>query len=199
MKFWKQACLPALLFGSELFSITPSLLLKLEDCQHCFLRKAFHAPKFAPGILLSQLSILISVAAEIDLKKRLLLSCLITQPNMAPTMKSLFLSKMENSLDPSLPTLGIIHRIYEALQKYDLFHYFIQWFHSSISPTYAGWKKLIKLKSTEMKKDNGLNIVMTIQVCNLPKSVRKLLIGIASGQWPTSIPISLVISMHKLI
>ena len=29
-KFWKKACLPSLMFGSELFILTHSLLLKLE-------------------------------------------------------------------------------------------------------------------------------------------------------------------------
>ena len=38
IKFWKQACLPSLLFGSELFTLTPSLLLKLECCQLWFLK-----------------------------------------------------------------------------------------------------------------------------------------------------------------
>ena len=33
IKFWKQACLPSLLFGSELLTLTPSLLMKLERCQ----------------------------------------------------------------------------------------------------------------------------------------------------------------------
>ena len=30
IKFWRQACLPSLLFGSELFTVTPNLLHKLE-------------------------------------------------------------------------------------------------------------------------------------------------------------------------
>ena len=33
VKFWRQACLPSLLFGAELFTFTPGLLLKLERCQ----------------------------------------------------------------------------------------------------------------------------------------------------------------------
>ena len=32
VKFWWQACLPTLLYGSELFTLTPSLLEKLERC-----------------------------------------------------------------------------------------------------------------------------------------------------------------------
>ena len=30
VKFWKQACLPSLLFGAELWTLTPTLLLKFE-------------------------------------------------------------------------------------------------------------------------------------------------------------------------
>ena len=33
VKFWRQACLPSLLFGAELFTLTPGLLLKLERSQ----------------------------------------------------------------------------------------------------------------------------------------------------------------------
>ena len=31
--FWRQGCLPSLLFGAELFKFIPGLLLKLERCQ----------------------------------------------------------------------------------------------------------------------------------------------------------------------
>ena len=34
IKLWKQACLPSILFGAELWTITPTLLLKLERCQY---------------------------------------------------------------------------------------------------------------------------------------------------------------------
>ena len=47
IKFWKQACLPTLLYGTELFTLTPSLLTKLEHCQQWFLKYIFYVPKFA--------------------------------------------------------------------------------------------------------------------------------------------------------
>ena len=50
VKFWRQACLPSLLFGAELFMITPSLLLELERCQSWLLKKLFHEPDFAPSV-----------------------------------------------------------------------------------------------------------------------------------------------------
>ena len=52
VKFWRQACLPTLLFGAELFTLTPTLLLRLERCQYWFLKNIFYVPKFASGPLL---------------------------------------------------------------------------------------------------------------------------------------------------
>ena len=39
--YWKQVCLPSLLFGSEIFSLTPALLSRLERCQRCGSLKSF--------------------------------------------------------------------------------------------------------------------------------------------------------------
>ena len=33
IKFWRQACFPTLLYGTELFTLTPTLLAKGERCQ----------------------------------------------------------------------------------------------------------------------------------------------------------------------
>ena len=41
VKFWRQACLPSLLFGAELFMLTPSLPLQVECCQSWFLKNFF--------------------------------------------------------------------------------------------------------------------------------------------------------------
>ena len=69
VKFWRQACLPSLLFGAELITLTLGLLLKLERCQSWFLKHIFHVPCFAPGLLLLKMSGLNSIASEIAIKK----------------------------------------------------------------------------------------------------------------------------------
>ena len=56
VKLWRQACLPSLLFGEELWTLTPTLLLKLERCQYWFLKHIFYVPEFAPGPLLLKFS-----------------------------------------------------------------------------------------------------------------------------------------------
>ena len=80
VKFWRQACLPTLLYGAELFTLIPTSLLRLEHCQYWFLKYIFYVPKFAPGPLLLVLSCLNSVKSEIATRKLLLLGRLINEP-----------------------------------------------------------------------------------------------------------------------
>ena len=93
IKFWKQACLPCLLSGAELFSLNKSQLCQLERCQQWFLKSVFYVPKFAPGHLLLKISNLNSIESEIDLKKLLFSGRLITEPNMSAVVKGLFRSR----------------------------------------------------------------------------------------------------------
>ena len=65
IKFWGEACLgacfPSLLYGVELFTVTPTLIEKFERCQLWFLKNLFFVPKFTPKHLLLKLSELNSV------------------------------------------------------------------------------------------------------------------------------------------
>ena len=93
MKLWNQACLPSLLFGAELWTLTPTLLLKLERCQYWFLKHISFVPEFAPGPLLLKLSGLNSFESEVATKRLLFLGRLITEPRMTPLIKNLFDSR----------------------------------------------------------------------------------------------------------
>ena len=127
VNFWRQACLPSLLFGAELITLTPGLLLKLECCQSWFLKHIFPVPSFAPGLLLLKMSGLNSVASEIAIKKLFLLGRLITEPNMAPNVRNLFKSRTESYFDTTITSVGVMLNISEVLAKYDLFQYFESW------------------------------------------------------------------------
>ena len=113
IKFWKQACLPCLLFGAELFSLNKSQLCQLERCQQWFLKNVFYVPKFAPGLHLLKISNLNSIESEIDLKNLLFLGRLITEPNMSAVVKGLFCSRAASFFRLTLPLLGY----YQALVK----------------------------------------------------------------------------------
>ena len=98
VNFWRQTCLPTLLFGAELFTLTPTLLLRLERCQSWFLKNIFYVPKFASGPLLQKLSALNSIESEVAIKKLPFLGHLIKEPKMSPAVKSLFDSRTKSFL-----------------------------------------------------------------------------------------------------
>ena len=105
-KFWRQICLPSLLFGAELFTMNASQLIKLERCQWWFLTNIFYVLVFSPSSLLLKLSGLNSIEAEIDLKKLLFWGRLITKPKMAPAVRSLFTSSLDNFFDANITSRG---------------------------------------------------------------------------------------------
>ena len=142
VKFWRQACLPTLLYGAELFMLTPTLLLRLERCQSWFPKNIFHVPKFAPGPLLLALSCLNSVESEIATRKLLLSGRLINEPKMSPAVKSLFDSRTKCFFDSDIRSLCVFPSIAEALHKYQLFHYFENLHNSLTVQIYSSWKKL---------------------------------------------------------
>ena len=133
VKFWRQACLPTLLFGAELFTLTPNLLSRLERCQSWFLKNIFYVPNFAPGPLI---------------KKLLFLGRLIKEPKMSPAVKSLF----DSFFDSGITSLGVLPSIAEALHKYELFDYFETWHDSSAFPNYTRWKKTVREKIFDFER-----------------------------------------------
>ena len=144
VKFWRTACLPMLLYGAELFMFTPTLLLRLEHCQCWFLKNIFYVPKFAPGPLLLALSCLNSVESEIATRKLLLLGRLINELKMSPAVKSLLDSRTKRFFDSDITSLGVLPcSIAEALHKYELFHYFRNWYNSSTFLIHSSWKKIV--------------------------------------------------------
>ena len=98
IKFWTQACLPSLLYGSELFTLTSSLLAKLERCQQWFLKNIFYIPKFTPIRVILKLSGLNSIESEIALRKLLFLGRMITENKLTPTVRNLFRYRVDSFL-----------------------------------------------------------------------------------------------------
>ena len=144
VKFWRQACLPSLLFCAELFTLSPGLLLKLEHYQSWFLKHIFYVPSFTPGPILLKMSGLKSVASEIAIKKLLFLGRLITEPNMAPTVRNLFQCRLESYFDTNVTSAGVLLSISEAFVKYDLFYHFQSLYNSFTYPSDENWKIIVK-------------------------------------------------------
>ena len=90
VKYWKQVCLPSLLFGSEIFSFAPTLLTRLERCQWRFVKIVFHVPKFAFSILIERLAGVNSVKYEIEYRKLLFIGRLLSVLSIPITVKNCF-------------------------------------------------------------------------------------------------------------
>ena len=103
---WRQACLPSLLYGTELLTITPTLLEKFERCQQWFLKHVFYVPEFARKRLLLKLSHLNSIESKIALRKLLFLGRLITGHKMTLALQSLFELRSKSLFDANIISLG---------------------------------------------------------------------------------------------
>ena len=68
IKFCKQACLPCLLFGAELFSLNKSQLCQLERCQQWFLKNVFMCPNLHRAYISSKFRILTQFSLKLILK-----------------------------------------------------------------------------------------------------------------------------------
>ena len=141
MKLWKQACLLSLVFGTalgtELWMLTPTLLLMIERWQYWFLKHIFYVPELAPGPLLLKLSGPNSNESEVATKKLLFSGRLITEHKMTPLIKDLFDIRTKSFFDSDISSLGALPSIAESLEKFDLFYYFETWYNNSIFPTYT--------------------------------------------------------------
>ena len=98
--------------------------------------------QICPNLLLQRLSGLNSIESEIALRKLLFLGRLITEQSVT----SLFMSRAESYFDASVTSMGVLPSIIEALNKYDLYYFFVSWLHDSTFPTCSNWKCIVKTK-----------------------------------------------------
>ena len=93
------------------------------------------------------------------IKKLLFLGRLITEPNMAPTVRNLFQCRVESYFDTNVTSTGV------------LFHHFESWYNSSTFPSYENWKRIVRDRIRVFENDAWLQFcdnhpdIHTIQTC----------------------------------
>ena len=85
------------------------------------------------------------------LRKLLFLGRLVTEPKIAPSLRTLLRSRTESLFDKDVKSISILPSICEALNKCDLFNYFEIWFNSTTFPTYGNWKSIVKNKVRDLE------------------------------------------------
>ena len=116
INLWKQACLPTLLFGSELWILSQTQVLQLERCQRWFLRKVFHLPKFCDSIILTKISRLWSVESAVNYRKLLFFARTM---NRSPedNVYQLLLLRIDNFLNHPDRSTGFVRDL-QRLQRF---------------------------------------------------------------------------------
>ena len=155
LKIWKQACIPCLLFGSELWNLTPSDIEKLEICQRWFVRKVFYLPNHSDGFSLQSISGLTSVELQIDIRKLFFFARLVRNDGMSPVVRDIFKFRAKEYFrNPDCIPTGFMGNSVGLLRKYDLHSYFIMWINADLFPSYSPWKRIVNKRSTSMIKRN---------------------------------------------
>ena len=154
-KIWKQACIPCLLFGSELWNLTPSDIEKLERCQRWFVRKVFYLPNHSDGFSLQSIT---SVELQIDIRKLFFFARIVINDGMSPVVRDIFRFRAKEYFrNPDCIPTGFMGDIVGLLKKYDLHSYFIRWINADLFPSYFSWKRIVNKKVYKYDKEKLLS------------------------------------------
>ena len=126
---WGKICLPTLINGAELWTLNPSLLADLERCQACFLKKVLHFPKFAHDLFVFKICNMRSIQSEIDYRKLLFFAKSILKEHRN-LVSELFKCRVKSYFVDTPCSIGFIKEIVQLLNKYNLSHHFIDWYHT---------------------------------------------------------------------
>ena len=129
LKIWKQARIPCLLFGSELWNLTPSEFIeKLERCQRWFVRKVFYLHNHSDVSSLHSISGLTSAELQIDVRMLFFFVCTVSNDGMSPVVKYVFRFRAKEYFrNPDCVPTGFMGDIVRLLKKYELHSYFSLW------------------------------------------------------------------------
>ena len=92
VKISKQTCIciTCLLFGSELWNLTPSDTEKLERCQRWFVRKVFYLPDHSDVSSLHSVSYRTSVELQIHIRNLVFFSPTVSNDDISPIVIDIF-------------------------------------------------------------------------------------------------------------
>ena len=157
LKIWKQACIPCLLFGSELWNLTPDIE-KFERCQRWFVRKVFYLPNHSDGFSLQSISVLTSVELQIDIRKLFFFARIVRNDGMSPVVRDIFRFRAKEYFrNPDCIPTGFMGDIVGLLKKYDLHSYFIMWINADLFLSYSSWKRIVNKKVYKYDKEKLLS------------------------------------------
>ena len=144
LKFRRLACIPALLYGAGLWTVTKSGLEKLERCQRWFVKKLFHLPDFVDSLLLNVISGLLTIGSLLHQKKLSFLGIIFTLPNVPKVVLDIFKLRLNMlNVDSDSKSIGFLGEILHSLERYNLMPFLHLWQRVSIFSSYRKWKQTV--------------------------------------------------------
>ena len=160
LKTWKQACIPCLLFSSELWNLTPSDIEKLERCQRWFVRIVFYLSNHSDVSSLQSIGGLTSVELQIDIRKLFFFARIVSKDGMPPVVGDIFRFRAKEYFrNPDCVPTGFMGDIVGRLKKYDNHSYLSLWINVDLFPSYSSWKRIVNKKVYKYDKEKLLSYV----------------------------------------
>ena len=148
IKFCRQACVPALLFGAEFWTVTKSGLEKLERCQRWFLKKLFHLPDFVDSLLLNVIGGLPTIGSLLHQKELYFLGRILTLPKVLEVVQDTLKLRLNMlNVDSGSKSIGFLGKILHVLETYNLIPYLHLWQSVSISPSFRKRKQIVNSRT----------------------------------------------------
>ena len=107
VKFWKKACIPALLFGAELWTVTKTGLNKLEGYQRWFLKKLFYLSDYIESSILYIISGLPTISILLHQKRLYFLGRIISLKKIPKVVSGILRARLQTLDDNNLLPLRV--------------------------------------------------------------------------------------------
>ena len=147
VKFWKKVCIPTLLFGAELWTVTKTGLEKLERCQRWFLKKLFCLPGYIESSILYIISGLPTISTLLHQKRLYFLGRIISFKKIPKIVSDIFMARLHTlEYNNLVAPQGFLGEIAQSLKMFDLTSYLLLWQRVSIFPTYRKSKQIVNYR-----------------------------------------------------
>ena len=143
----KHSCIPALLFGAELWTVTKTGLDKLEGCQRWFLKKLFYLLDHIESSILCIISGLPTISTLLHQKRLYFLGRIISLKKIPKVVSDILRARLQ-TLDNNnfVAPQGFLGEIAQSLKMFDLTSYLSLWQRVSVFPTYRKWKQIVNCR-----------------------------------------------------
>ena len=157
----EKACIPALLFGAELWTVTKTGLDKLQSCQRWFLKKLFYLPDYIESTILYIISGFPTISTLSHQKRLYFLGRFTSLKKIPKIVSDIFRARLHTFDDNNLVApQGFLGEIAQSLKMFDLTSYLLLWQKVSIFPSFIKWKQIVNYRIFKFEREAFATLVL---------------------------------------